>query len=80
METDPYNEKELNISFTYFDNDFLPNFYSLLMRSQQCFYVIVFCIRSVYLRIIIPGCIFLMQNKNPLFNEEPETYNDLNQF
>ncbi len=78
-QTDPYNERQLSISLVFFDNDFLaPNFY----RFGQDYASAIFLRDSLlhnsdYLRNYNSQMYVFDANKNPLYNEQPETFNTL---
>ena len=77
--TDPYNEKELGLSFAYIDNDFLaPNFYrfsnenlGILLRDS--------IMHKSDFRFRYNSRLYVYDaNKKPLFNEDPqESFNTL---
>ncbi|HET9434388.1 MAG TPA: methyl-accepting chemotaxis protein, partial [Chitinophagaceae bacterium] len=77
-QTDPYNEKELNISFTFIDNDFLaPNFYRFTNESSAMFLRDSLMHKNRYLENYNSSLYIFDANKNPLFNEEAGTFNEL---
>jgi two-component system nitrogen regulation sensor histidine kinase NtrY len=77
-QTDPYNEKQLNISFTFIDNDFLaPNFYRFTNESSAMFLRDSLMHKNRYLENYDSRLYLFDANKNPLFNDEPEAFNTL---
>jgi signal transduction histidine kinase len=77
-QTDPYNEKELNISFTFIDNDFLaPNFYRFKNESSAMFLRDSLMHKNRYLENYDSRLYIFDANRNPLFNDEPGTFNEL---
>ncbi len=77
-QTDPYNELDLSISFGSLDNNFLaPNFYRFTNESSAIFLRDSILHKNIYLRPYDSRLYVFDAAKNPLFNEEPESYNDL---
>jgi len=78
-QTDPYNELDLNISFGGLTNDFLVrNFYRFTDESSALFLRDSILHKSVYMSPYDSRLYVFDANKKPLFNEEPESYNQLN--
>jgi signal transduction histidine kinase len=77
--TDPDNERELGITLTYFDNDFFaPNFYRFSQDQRSANFLRDSLLhRSDYLRNYNSRLYVFDAQKNPLYNDQPETYNDL---
>ncbi len=77
-QTDPYNEKELNISFTFIDNDFLaPNFYRFTNEASAMFLRDSLMHKNRYLANYESRLFIFDANKNPLFNDVAGTFNEL---
>ncbi|HET6721093.1 MAG TPA: hypothetical protein VFH07_00025, partial [Chitinophagaceae bacterium] len=77
-QTDPYNEKELNISFTFIDNDFLaPNFYRFTNEASAMFLRDSLMHKNRYLANYESRLYIFDANKNPLFNDVAGTFNEL---
>jgi len=77
--TDPSNERELSITLTYFDNDFFaPNFYRFSQdQGSASFLRDSLLRRSDYLGNYNSRLYVFDAQKNPLYNDQPEPYNDL---
>ena len=78
-QTDPDNERELGITLTYFDNDFFaPNFYRFSQDQKSAIFLRDSLLsQSDYLRNYNSRLYVFDAQKNPLYNDQPETYNDL---
>jgi signal transduction histidine kinase len=78
-QTDPDNERELSITLTFFDNDFFaPNFYRFSKDQLSAIFLRDSLLhRSDYVRNYNSKLYVYDSQKNPLFNDEPKTYNDL---
>jgi len=77
--TDPDNERELGITLTYFDNDFFaPNFYRFSQDQRSASFLRDSLLsQSDYLRNYNSRLYVFDAQKNPLYNDQPEPYNDL---
>ena len=77
--TDPDNERELGITLTYFDNEFFaPNFYRFSQDQRSASLLRDSLLtRSDYLRNYNSRLYVFDAQKNPLYNDQPEPYNDL---
>ena len=77
--TDPANERELGITLAYLDNDFFaPNFYRFSQdQSSANFLRDSLLHRSDYVKNYNSQLYVFDAQKNPLFNDQPRTYNDL---
>lgn len=78
-QTDPYNEQELSITFTYFDNDFFsPNFYRFSKDQNSATFLRDSLLHnSDYLRNYNSHLYAFDSLKNPLYNEQTDSYNTL---
>ena len=78
-QTDPDNERELSITLTYFDNDFFaPNFYRFSQDQRSASFLRDSLLhQSDYLGNYNSRLYVFDAQKNPLYNDQPETYNDL---
>jgi two-component system, NtrC family, nitrogen regulation sensor histidine kinase NtrY len=78
-ETDPSNEMELGITLTFFDNDFLaPNFYRFSKDQPSAIFLRDSLLHnSDYLRNYNSRLYVFDADKNPLYNDQPETFNTL---
>jgi signal transduction histidine kinase len=78
-QTDPDNERELSITLTYFDNDFFaPNFYRFSQDQRSASFLRDSLLhRSDYLGNYNSRLYVFDAQKNSLYNDQPETYNDL---
>jgi two-component system, NtrC family, nitrogen regulation sensor histidine kinase NtrY len=76
--TDPYNEKELGVSFAYIDNDFLaPNFYRFRNEDLATFLRDSIMHKSDFPFRYNSRLYVFDADKKPLFNEGSETFNTL---
>ena len=78
--TDPYNERELGVSFVYIDNDFLaPNFYRFRNEELATFLRDSIMHKSDFpFRYRYNSQLYVFDaDKKPLFNEKPASFNTL---
>ena len=74
--TDPYNEKELGVSFAYIDNDFLaPNFYRFRNENLAISLRDSIMHKSVFPFRYNSKLYVYDADKKPLFNEDPQPIN-----
>lgn len=78
-QTDPYNEQELSITLTFYDNEFLaPNFYRFSKdQASATFLRDSILHRSDYIRNYNSRLYVFDAQRRPLFNDQSESYNTL---
>jgi two-component system, NtrC family, nitrogen regulation sensor histidine kinase NtrY len=78
-QTDPYNEQELGITLTFFDNEFLsPNFYRFSRDINSAIFLRDSLLHnSDYLKNYNSRLYVFDSLKNPLYNEQTDSYNTL---
>lgn len=76
-QTDPFNELDLSVSFGPIDNNFLAaNFYRFTNETSGSFLRDSILHKSIYMKPYESDLYMFNANKNPIFNEGPETFND----
>ena len=76
--SDPYNERELGVSFVYIDNDFLaPNFYRFRNEDLAIPFRDSIMHRSDFLFQYNSKLYVFDADKKPLFNEDPQSINTI---
>ncbi len=79
LQSDPYNERELRISFTYIDDDFLrQNFHRFRSEEPAKIFRDSILKKSSYLSRYDSRLYVFDENNKPLYNDAPESVNTLN--